>query len=255
MDAITGTYKSTVPIENFICLLKSEEDMMILDEILPLASAVTATCHFVFPDTMIRFRETIEKRCREAGIEASLEPYMGNILEKFRKVVESLDKNSNPLIVMPQRKLSMLKYHIPPKYIENLVSDTPHPFYIPKTRKFKKYDRILHLIADQHHDGLCASCAVAMARVNNVPLKSLVLHNPDNTHAEEILIHTKRIAKVYGIDVIEEVIEGNPTLEFIIEVRKTANQLVIINWDCAILRKDIMRKIMNEANASVMLMK
>ncbi len=255
VDAISGTYTSTVPIENFICLLKSDEDMMILDEILHLASAVTATCRFVFPETMIKFRETIEKRCREAGIEASLEPYMGSILDKFRKIVEDIDEKSNPLIIMPQRKLSILKYHIPPKYIESLVSDIPHPFYIPKTRKYKRFDRILHLIADQHHDGLCASCAVAMARVNNAPLKSLVLHNPENTHAEEILIHTKRIAKVYGIDVVEEVIEGNPTLEFIVEVRESANQLVIINWECAILRRDIMRKIMNEADASVMLMK
>ena len=255
VDAISGEFKTTVPIDHFICLLVSEDDMMILDEVMHLASRGVALCRFIFPDSMIRFRDAIEKKANDLNIGVECESYMGNIFERFRKIVGELDPASNPMIIIPQRKLSLLKYHIPAKFIENLINDTPFPFYIPKSRQYKKFDRVLHFITDRHHDGLCASYAVGMARVNDVPIKSLVLHNPENSYAEEILIHTKRIAKVYGIEVVEEVIEGNPTLEFIQDVRSTANQLVIINWECSILRRDIMRKIINEADASVLLMK
>ncbi len=255
IDAISGDHKTVVPLDNFLCLLKDEGDLMILDEVLHLASRSVAKCRIIFPDSLIGSREAIEKKAQEHGIDVVCESYMGNILEKFSKLAREMDPASNPLIILPQRKLSLLKYHLPAKYIENLVTEVPFPFYIPKSRQYKKFERVLHFITDKHHDGLCASCAVGMARVNDVPIKSLVLHNPENTYAEEILIHTKRIAKVYGIEVEEEVIEGNPTLEFIQDVRSTANQLVIINWECTIMRRDIMRKIMNEANASVLLMK
>ncbi len=255
VDAISGEFKTTVPINAFICLLTTGDDIMVLDEVMHLASKGMASCRFIFPDDMIEFREAIEKKANEFNIEVECKSYMGNILEKFRKTVNGLDPSTNPMIIIPQRKLGLLKYHIPAKFIENLINETPFPFYIPKSRQYRKFDRVLHFITDRHHDGLCASYAVGMARVNDVPIKSLVLHNPENSYAEEILIHTKRIAQVYGIEVVEEVIEGNPTLEFIQDVRSTANQLVIINWDCSILRRDIMRKIINEADASVLLMK
>ncbi len=256
VDAISGDHKTVVPLDNFLCLLKDENDLMILDEVLHLASRSVAKCRFIFPESLISSRELIEKKAKDHGVEITCESYMGNILEKFASQARELDATtSNPLIILPQRKLSLLKYHLPAKFLENLIIEIPFPFYIPKSMQYKKFDRVLHFITDQHHDGLCASCAVGMARVNDVPIKSLVLHNPENTYAEEILIHTKRIAKVYGIDVVEEVIEGNPTLEFIQDVRSTANQLVIINWECSTLRRDIMRKIINEANASVLLMK
>ncbi|MEW5937093.1 MAG: hypothetical protein AB1665_04650 [Candidatus Thermoplasmatota archaeon] len=88
-----------------------------------------------------------------------------------------------------------------------------------------------------------------------MPIKSLVVHEPETSVPEETLIHTKRIGKVYGVKVEEEIVEGNPNPEFVREVRAMPNQLVLLDWDCPTLRKDILRKIIHDAEPSVLLMK
>ena len=139
VDAISGEFQTIVPIDSFVCLLISEDDIMILDEVLHLASCGIASCRIIFPDTLIRYREIIEKKGIEFGIKLECESYMGNIFEKFKKIVNELDPSKNTLIILPQRKLSLLKYHIPAKYIENLINETPFSFYIPKSRKYKNF--------------------------------------------------------------------------------------------------------------------
>lgn len=255
IDAISGARGTMVPIDHFVCLFIDEEDLRIADEVIMLASKVQASCHFIITDRLIGHQSMISERCGTAGVEVSVEPYMGNILEKFRNIVADTAPSDNVLFVIPQRKISMLRYHLPANYVELLAQVSAHPIYIPKEHGFKRFERVIHLIDGAHHCALSSGYALGMAKVCGTNLKPLVAGEEDTTVCEEILIHTRRVAKVFGVDVQEEIMEGNPTLEFIQKIRETGNQLVIVNWNCQTMRRDIIRKIVNEAEASVLLMK
>jgi hypothetical protein len=60
------------------------------------------------------------------------------------------------------------------------------------------------------------------------------------------------MARIYDIDVIEDIIEGDPTIELVQKVRSLDTQLVLVDCNSPAIRKDILVRIMNDASASVL---
>ena len=55
--------------------------------------------------------------------------------------------------------------------------------------------------------------------------------------------HTRRMARIHGIDVVEDIVRGNPHIEFLVKVREKADQLVVVNWRSTFLQRDILLRI------------
>ena len=64
--------------------------------------------------------------------------------------------------------------------------------------------------------------------------------------------HIRRTGEMYGLDIIEDEVEGNPTLEFVSLVKSGNHDLTLVNRACKTVKSDIIRRVYMEAPKSVM---
>jgi hypothetical protein len=65
--------------------------------------------------------------------------------------------------------------------------------------------------------------------------------------------HIRRTGEMYGLEIVEDEVEGNPTLEFVSLVKGGQNDLTLVNRACKTVKKDIIRRVYMEAPKSVMI--
>lgn len=68
------------------------------------------------------------------------------------------------------------------------------------------------------------------------------------------LEHLMRLGKSRGVDVEELFVEGNPTLDLVALVTRGDYDLLAIRWSCQNVRRDILRKVVEDSQLSVLLM-
>ena len=87
-----------------------------------------------------------------------------------------------------------------------------------------------------------------MGRVANKPIC-----DPEHEAAGQMLRHIKRTGEMYGLEVVEDEVEGNPTLEFVSLVKSGDHDLTLVNRACKTVKKDIIRRVYMSAPKSVMI--
>ena len=119
-------------------------------------------------------------------------------------------------------------------------------------RKLWPEAETFHLLDSSLVGERCNRCAVSMAQDTGSKLYALCPHDSGSKEHDVVRTHTKRMARIHGIEVVEDIVKGDPTIEFVQKVRAKANQLVVINWNCITLRRDMLIRIINDSDASVL---
>jgi hypothetical protein len=158
------------------------------------------------------------------------------------------------LVVLPHQKLRFGKYNFSWKLVEYILRNSQTSILIPRVGD--KYNKILLLIDGSEGSEKCANIALSIAKSANSIIFAVIV--PDMTaqiSPEEILVHTKRIGKIYGVHVLDEFVEGNPTIEFLAKCRSSEFDLVLLNWYCKTLEKYILFRIIRSLRKSVFVVK
>ena len=111
----------------------------------------------------------------------------------------------------------------------------------------------MHMLDSTRLGERCTRCAVGIAIETSSSLYALYPHSSGSVEHDIVRTHAKRMARIYDIEVVEEIVEGDPTIEFVQKVRAKASQLVVLNWDPPTVRRDIMMRIINDAEASILI--
>jgi hypothetical protein len=103
-------------------------------------------------------------------------------------------------------------------------------------------------------DDICersANFALKMALLTGGELHVMNHRDPEDIEQNRML-QIKRLGKMYDINVVEELVEGNPTIEFVSRVTSERFDLAVINWDSFILKRDVLKRMFFEAPMSVL---
>ena len=96
-----------------------------------------------------------------------------------------------------------------------------------------------------------ALMALKVAMLTGADLHVMNYRDPEDLEQERML-HIKRLGRMYGINVKEEMVEGNPTIEFVSRVTSERFDLAVINWESTTLKKDVLRRMFFEAPMSIL---
>ncbi len=249
-EVLAGGFNPYIPSKKMVFLLTSEADLQALCEAAFLSRKLKIPCEVVIEAREERLKVKATPLLEKAGCEYTFHTIIGDILAKFREYVNGFGSDSGILVSVHQGKKGMLGHLLPMKYVNGLLNSTEAPLLIARGNK---YDRILHLLDSTRIGERCARCAVGLAIHTSSNLFALFPHSSGSTEHVIVKAHTKRMARIYGIEVVEDIIEGDPTIEFVQKVRSKRSQLVILNWHGPLIRKDILTRIINDADASVLI--
>jgi trk system potassium uptake protein TrkA len=134
------------------------------------------------------------------------------------------------------------------RFIDSFAS-LPMPVLI--SRGTWPYRRILALVDVPGGERSASELATRMAIMGNIELG--LLWASGSSEAGEETVQLKRMARTYGVQVRDDAIEGNPTVELVSLIRSGRFDLVALDWGCKLLKQDIMRRIVFESPVSVMI--
>ena len=186
----------------------------------------------------------------DAGVQGEFKPVIGNLLEEFMKHVKTFGKDDGVLVAVHQAKKNRFGHLLPIKFMKQLISDTDVSILIARGQK---YERVIQLLDSSMIGERCTRCAVSLALDTSSKLYAMSPHSSGSMEYDIVRGHTKRMARIYGIEVVEDIVRGDPTIEFVLKVKSKRNQLVVINWNSPFIRRDMLNRIINDAEASVLI--
>ncbi len=123
-----------------------------------------------------------------------------------------------------------------------LVARSPEP-----------YASMLFMLDGSPRSNNIASLALRTSIAFGSKMTALTTLDPEHQEAQRMLRHLKKTAEMYGLDLVEDSVEGNPTLEFVTLVKSGDHDLTLVNRACKTVKRDIVRRVYMEAPKSVML--
>ena len=127
-------------------------------------------------------------------------------------------------------------------------SNTP----ILVARHVEPYSSILFMLDGSPRSNNIASLALRVAIAFGAKVTALTAHDPEHEEAHQMLRHIKRTGEMYGLEIVENEVEGNPTLEFVSLVKSGEHDLTLVNRACKTVKRDIIRRVYMNAPSSVM---
>jgi len=249
-ETIAGGFKPYIPSKKVVFLLISADDLRSLGEAAFLAKRLHISCEVVMDAKDAALKVKARALLEKAGCEHTFNLMIGDLLVKFREYVHTFGPNSDILVTVHQGKKGMFGHLLPIKFVNWLLNNTTAPLLIARGNR---YERVLHLLDSTKIGERCARCAVGLAMHTSSNLFALYPHKSGSVEHTIVRTHSKRMARIYDIDVIEDIIEGDPTIEFVQKIRAKHKQLVVLNWSGSAIRKDIMTRIVHDADASVLI--
>jgi Trk K+ transport system NAD-binding subunit/nucleotide-binding universal stress UspA family protein len=119
-------------------------------------------------------------------------------------------------------------------------------------RQVEPYSSILFMLDGSPRSNNIASLALRIAIAFGSKVTALTAHDPEHEEAHQMLKHIKRTGEMYGLEIVEDEVEGNPTLEFVSLVKSGEHDLTLVNRACKTVKKDIIRRVYMSAPKSVM---
>jgi Trk K+ transport system NAD-binding subunit len=114
------------------------------------------------------------------------------------------------------------------------------------------YSSLLFMLDGSPRSNNIASLALRISIAFGSRVTALTTYDPEHKEALQMMRHIQRTGEMYGLDIIEDEVEGNPTLEFVSLVKSGDHDLVLVNRACKTVKKDIIRRVYMEAPKSVM---
>lgn len=248
-ETLAGGFNPYIPHDKIIFMLRDESDIQAIAEVAHLAKKLGVTCEVVVSaiDEMLKAKATVP--LQKSGCNFEFKVMRGDILHNFREYVKVYGKDSGVMIALHQARRGMFGHLIPMRYMKELLNETTPPLLIARGNKYRQ---ILHLLDSSMIGERCTRCAVGLAINTSSKLFALCPHSSGSPEHDIVRAHTKRMARIYDIDVIEDIVEGDPTIELVQKVKTQNSQLVLVRWESPLIRRDILTRIVNDAEASVL---
>lgn len=197
------------------------------------------------------------KAASHVDIESMLAEQEDNIVDQLKKErtgkthifdhgmeedVDLLVLRSDPLKVMDllgRKQLSV-----------SAVEQTVTPILI--ARNPEPYTSILFMLDGSPRSNNIASLALRLSIAFGSKVTALTTYDPEHQEAQRMVRHIRRTGEMYGLEIVEDEVEGNPTLEFVSLVKSGDHDLTILNRACKTVKKDILRRVYMSAPKSVM---
>jgi Trk K+ transport system NAD-binding subunit len=119
-------------------------------------------------------------------------------------------------------------------------------------RNPEPYASVLFMLDGSPRSNNIASLALRTSIAFGSKMTALTTLDQEHQEAQRMLKHIQRTAEMYGLDLVEDIVEGNPTLEFVTLVKSGDNDLTLVNRACKTVKRDIIRRVYMEAPKSVM---
>jgi trk system potassium uptake protein TrkA len=120
------------------------------------------------------------------------------------------------------------------------------------SKKTCPYKRIITLMGYEDQCEWSANLALKVALMTGADLHVMNYRDPEDTEQRRML-YLRRMGRMYDIDVTEEIVEGNPTIEFVSRVTSGEFDLAVINWDANMIKRDVLKRMFFEAPMSVLI--
>jgi len=117
------------------------------------------------------------------------------------------------------------------------------------------YKSLLMLIDSSEHSDLQVSMTIDLAILFGSRVHMLIHQDDDEDpeHIDRLVKYVTRAGRLYGLQVTNQYIEGNPSLEFIEKVKSDEFDLVVVNWRCRTIKRGIVRRIVEYGPRSVLI--
>jgi Trk K+ transport system NAD-binding subunit/nucleotide-binding universal stress UspA family protein len=187
---------------------------------------------------------------REAGEEDIVE-----VMKKEREGKNHLhahgEEEDPDLLVLRSDTLRLMERVGKKPLCVQAAEETVTPILV--ARHVDPYASILFMLDGSPRSNNIASLALRVAIAFGSKVTALTAHDPEHEEADLMLKHIKRTGEMYGLEIVEDEVEGNPTLEFVSLVKSGDHDLTLVNRACKTVKRDIIRRVYMSAPKSVMI--
>ncbi len=202
-------------------------------------------------------RQEMESRAMEMGVPLKVllgEEKLMDIIKKHLHypgciILDILKEHSyHPdCIIIDHEELGILDKLFNRSVVLKLIKCASCPVLVART--FRYYERVLALLDSSDVSASVGRHAVQIAHSCGAELHLLILE----TVPGELIDGIKKMGEKGNVRIIENWVEGNPMIEAVKEVKSGNYELAVIPWrGTAVLRSDLIRKIVNDAPCSVL---
>ncbi|MFP4170244.1 MAG: potassium channel family protein [Methanomassiliicoccales archaeon] len=135
-------------------------------------------------------------------------------------------------------------------HVTRFLNGSKVPVLIPRGRC--PYKNILTLMGCEDVCEESATMALKIAMVTGAELSVLNYRDPVDLEQARMM-QLKRVGRMYDCSVMEEAVDGNPTLELVSKMSSGEFDMAVVNWNSRVLKKDVIKRMMFETNMSVLI--
>ncbi|MBW3582206.1 MAG: NAD-binding protein [Euryarchaeota archaeon] len=155
-------------------------------------------------------------------------------------------------VVVEPQETSLWSRVIGRNFVDRLIKGLDHPVLI--ARNLKPYKNILLVIDNSSRAALNVAHTIDIALVYGSDITALMPETESGAGANDLLRYLKRAGRIYGVAVHERQVKGNPTLEFIKEVKSGDYDLIVMDWHARSVKRDIIRRVIEYGPRSTLVL-
>lgn len=244
-DVISGVGEKLRPFENIMTVVRSDGDLEAIKETAYLAKNFDIQSVIISGDDVL-IKEAV-RIAESFGV--SLQTCPMNI-SRLENLIPSLPSDLSNIQCVAIRLDSRYNRSANKKDMLRFIKSSRIPILI--TKGTFPYSKILTIMGSAEVCEYSVTVALKMALLTGAELHVMNYRDPEDVEQERML-NIKRMGNMYGIEVKEEVVEGNPTIEFVSRVTSEEFDLTVVNWESNILKKDVLRRMFFEASMSILI--
>lgn len=127
------------------------------------------------------------------------------------------------------------------RLMDRLLRQLDHPVLI--ARNLKPYKNILLVLENTSRASMTVAHTIDLALLYGSNITALLPEQSADESAYKLLRYLKRTGRIYGVEVEERFVVGNPTLEYIQEVKSGKYDLIVVDWQARNVKRDILRRV------------
>ena len=147
---------------------------------------------------------------------------------------------------------TLLEKLIGTSQFERTLSGMDSPTIV--TGNMNPYKSILLTIDGTGNSEVLVSLAIEVAILFGSRIHVLARVGDSDEETEHLVQYVVRAGHLYGLQVTRQDIEGNPTLEFVENVKSGNYDLVVVNWRSRAIKRDLLRKVVEYGPRSVLVL-
>lgn len=133
--------------------------------------------------------------------------------------------------------------HFGRSMMDRLLRHLDHPVLV--ARNLKPYKNILLVIENTTRASMTVAHTIDLALLYGSDITALLPESAADEAAYRLLRHLKRTGRIYGVHVTERFVIGNPTLEYVQEVKSGQYDLIVVDWQARSVKRDILRRVVS----------